>query len=93
MYVTSKNAIQQPSLAAHMCIICLHLTQRFLTLRFLAGLLMGIVVTLILYHPKPLADRPAFRADQSKFEYEKNQLPSDNDDLGKSSAWNSSWDG
>ena len=93
MYATSKNAIQQPTLAAHMCIICLHLTQRFLTLRFLTGLLTGIVFTLILYHPKPAADKPAFRADQSKFEYEKNQSPSDDGDPRRSSAWNSSWDG
>jgi hypothetical protein len=92
MYSTSKNSIQQQSLFSQMCIICLHLTQRFLTIRFFAGLFTGIIFTLIIYHGKEPNDKPKFRADQSKFEYEKNQVSSDDIDLSKTSAWNNSWD-
>ncbi|CAF0764597.1 unnamed protein product [Adineta steineri] len=80
-----------------MCVICAHLTQRILTLRFFAGVLTGIVFTIIFYHQKESIDKPKFRPDQSKFEYEKNQLPSEQIDRSESSSsssiWNSSWDG
>ncbi len=92
MYSTSKNSIQQQSLVAQMCIICLHLTQRFLTRRFFAGVFTGIIFMIIIYRGQEPIDRPKFRHDQSKFEYEKNQLPSDDIDLSKTSIWNNSWD-
>jgi len=84
MYAPSKNSMQ----FSHMCVICLHLTQRFLTIRFFAGLFTGIIFTFIIYHK----NEPKFRPDQSKFEYEKNQLSFEDIDLSKSSTWNSSWD-
>jgi len=52
----------------------------------------GIILTLIICHNKEPIDKPKFRPDQSKFEYEKNQLPTEDIDLSKSSTWNSSWD-
>jgi hypothetical protein len=93
MYATSKNNSQYRILVSQMCVICLHLTQRFLTIRFFAGVLTGIILTIVFYHGKEPIDKPKFRPDQSKFEYEKNQLPSDNLELSKSPTWNSSWDG
>jgi hypothetical protein len=93
MYTPPRNNIQQRSLVSQMCVICLHLSQRVLTIRFFAGLFTGIILTLILYPRNELSDKPKFRPDQSKFEYEKNQLPSDNLELSKSPTWNSSWDG
>jgi len=92
MYVTTKNSTQQQSLVSQMCVICLHLTQRFLTRRFFAGLFTGIILTIIIYHRKEPIDKPKFRHDQSKFEYEKNQLSSDEIDLSKTPTWNHSWD-
>jgi hypothetical protein len=47
----------------------------------------------IIYRDNQSIDRPKFRHDQSKFEYEQNQLSPDDADLSKSSAWNKSWDG
>ncbi|CAF1040100.1 unnamed protein product [Adineta ricciae] len=95
MYATSKNTMPQRSLASQMCVICLHLTQRFLTLRFLFGLFTGIFFTIIIYHRnESVVDKqPHFRADQSKFEYEKNQLLPDDVSVKTSAGWNSSWDG
>jgi hypothetical protein len=92
MYATSKNSIQQQSLISQICIICLHLTQRFMTIRFFAGLCTGIILTIIIYHGKEPIDKPKFRPDQSKFEYEKNQLLSEEIDLSKTPTWNNSWD-
>ena len=84
----------QKSLVSQMCVICLHLTQRFLTLRFLFGLFTGIFFTIIIYHRnEPVDKQPQFRADQSKFEYEKNQGLTDDVSVKSSSGWNSSWDG
>jgi hypothetical protein len=92
MYTPPRNNIQQRSLVSQMCVICLHLSQRVLTIRFFAGLFTGIILTLILYPRNELSDKPKFRPDQSKFEYEKNQLPTEDIDISKSSVWNSSWD-
>ncbi|UJR15204.1 hypothetical protein I4U23_002163 [Adineta vaga] len=95
MYTTSKNSLQQKSLVSQMCVICLHLTQRFLTVRFFVGLLTGIFCTIIIYRRHEPVNKPHFRPDQSKFEYEKNRLPIDDFDIksSSSSSWNSSWDG
>ncbi|CAF1519078.1 unnamed protein product, partial [Rotaria sordida] len=41
---------------------------------------------------KPI-DKPKFRPDQSKFEYEKNQFLFEDINTSQSSIWNSSWDG
>jgi len=94
MYATPKNILHKKPLILHICVICLHLTQRILTMRFFAGVLLGSFFTIIVYHhQQPMDNKPKFRRDQSKFEYEKNQLPSDDIDTSKSSTWNSSWDG
>jgi hypothetical protein len=93
MYVTSKNSIQQQALVSQMCVICLHLTQRVLTRRFFAGVFTGIIFTIFIYHNKEPIDKPKFRPDQSKFEYEKNQLLSEQTDLSQTSVWNHTWDG
>lgn len=92
MYGTSKNSIQQQSLVSHVCVICLHLAQRFMTIRFFAGVLTGIIFTVIIYHGKEPNAKPKFRHDQSKFEYEKNDLPSEQIDLSKTPTWNHTWD-
>lgn len=90
MYPTSKTSIQQPSLIAQMCVICLHLTQRFLTIRFFVGIVTGIVFMVIFFHGNDsTTNETKFRPDQSKFEYEKNQISSKEQ---ISSLWNSSWD-
>lgn len=93
MYAASRNSIQQQSLISHVRVICLHLTQRFMTLKFFSGVLTGIFFTILIYHGKePNHNQPKFRPDQSKFEYEKNELSSDEADLSKASAWNHTWD-
>jgi len=76
-----------------MCVIWLRLMQRLLTIRFFAGLLVGIIFMLIFYRgSEPISERK-FRHDQSKFEYEKNQAFFEEiSDPSKTSLWNSSWD-
>ncbi|CAF2654894.1 unnamed protein product [Rotaria sp. Silwood2] len=93
MHTTPKNSIQQRSLVSQMCVICLHLTQRFLAVRFFLGLFTGIIFTTIIYRLNEPIDKPKFRPDQSKFEYEKNQLSFEDINTSQSSVWNSSWDG
>ncbi|CAF1223179.1 unnamed protein product [Rotaria sp. Silwood1] len=93
MHTTSKNSIQQRPLFLQMCVICLHLTQRFLAVRFFVGLFTGIIFTIIIYHLHEPIDKQKFRPDQSKFEYEKNQLSFEDINTSQSSMWNSSWDG
>lgn len=92
MYATTKNSLQQKALFSQMCIICLHLTQRFLTIRFFAGLFTGILFTVIFYQGRAPSQTLKFRPDQSKFEYEKNQFASVDVDPSKASIWNNSWD-
>ena len=87
-----RNNIQQQPFILQMCIICLHLAQRALTIKFFVGVFTGIVFMFVIYREHEPIDRPKFRHDQSKFEYEKNQL-SDDVDLSKNSAWNKTWDG
>ena len=47
---------------------------------------------MIIYQGRETKDQPKFRPDQSKFEYEKNQLSVDDVDINQTSAWKSSWD-
>lgn len=93
MHPSSKNSIQQRTSASQLCIICLHLAQRFLSVRFFIGLFTGIIFTTIIHHLKEPLEQPKFRPDQSKFEYEKNQLPIEDINNSESSIWNNSWDG
>ncbi|CAF1031210.1 unnamed protein product [Didymodactylos carnosus] len=85
-------------------IICLHLTQRFLTIKFLFGFATGIILTLIFNSRgiNDLSDTKSFRPDQSKFEYEKNKNQKPNDDYLNSvndnkqsltGKWKYNWDG
>lgn len=77
-----------------MSIISLHLLQRVLTIRFLAGLTTGILCTILFYHPRGNSIEKPFRADQSKFEYEKNDRTLvDENEKTPSALWNQSWDG
>lgn len=92
MYATTKNSFQKKPLLSQMCIICLHLTQRFLTTRFFAGLFTGILFTVIFYHGKEPKEGLKFRADQSKFEYQGNQYASVDANLNEASIWNHTWD-
>lgn len=77
-----------------MSIISLHLLQRIFTIRFLVGLITGILFTIIFYHPQGKLIEKHFRSDQSKFEYEKNdgQLLDENEKIVPSPLWNQSWD-
>ncbi len=92
MYAIPRNRIQQRLFVSQMCAICLHLIQRFFTRRFFAGFFTGMIFTIIFYHNKKVIDKPKFRSDQSKFEYEKNQLSSEDINSGPTSLWNNSWD-
>ncbi|CAF3789944.1 unnamed protein product [Rotaria socialis] len=93
MHTTSRTSIQQRSLISQMFLICLHLIQRLLVAKFFVGLFMGIISTVIVYNLKEPIEKPRFRPDQSKFEYEKNQQTFDDSNPSKPSIWNSSWDG
>ena len=92
MYATSKNSFQKKAFLSQMCIICLHLTQRFLTTRFFAGLFTGILFTVIFYQGKEPKEGLKFRPDQSKFEYQDNQYASADVHLSEASIWNHTWD-
>ncbi|CAM2720852.1 unnamed protein product [Rotaria socialis] len=93
MHTASRTSIQQRSLISQMFLICLHLIQRLLVAKFFVGLFMGIISTVIVYNLKEPIEKPRFRPDQSKFEYEKNQQTFDDSNPSKPSIWNSSWDG
>ncbi|CAF2050921.1 unnamed protein product [Rotaria magnacalcarata] len=93
MHTVSRNSIQQRSLISQMFLICLHLMQRLLVAKFFVGFFMGIIFTVIVYNLKEPIEKPRFRPDQSKFEYEKNQQTFDDSNPSKPSIWNSSWDG
>lgn len=93
MYAAPRNRLQYKALLRQMCIICLHLAKRYLTIRFFAAMFTGVLLTVIFYQRKERIPELKFRLDQSKFEYDKNPYASAKIDMGEASIWNSSWDG
>ncbi|CAM2720854.1 unnamed protein product [Rotaria socialis] len=76
-----------------LCFVQLAELKNISVAKFFVGLFMGIISTVIVYNLKEPIEKPRFRPDQSKFEYEKNQQTFDDSNPSKPSIWNSSWDG
>jgi hypothetical protein len=89
MHFLSKGTNQRQSKLKTMFFVSLHLLKRMVTGRFCLGLFVGIAMTICISYPRSASPMVSFRADQSKFEYEKNQLNSLNI---SSPMWNGSWD-
>ena len=93
MSTATKKTSHQRSIFDTMIVIGSHVLRRHVTWRFVLGFLVGIVVTKLISHRTSSNDQSMFRADQSKFEYEKNLETSDNLQHESSSLWNGTWDG